>query len=292
MADIDIGARRAAALLRLAEIVALEGKIKVADIGANPIEGDAPYKSLVDAKLCEVIGFEPQNETMASLAAEEWLTTLPWAVGDGSDIAFKICSHSGWSSAYEPNRDTISVFKQYEENSTVIDRVTLRTRRLDDIEEIGEIDYLKIDVQGSELSVFSNAREKLARAVFVQTEVSFVPIYERQPTLGEVDGELRRQGFFPHCFAGAKKAIIPPMQLGGDPWKTLNQLLDGDLVYVRDFRRLAALSDRQLKAMALIGHGCYGSFDLAYRNVLELERRGAVGVGGAEDYLAVVNSIL
>jgi FkbM family methyltransferase len=280
------------ALRRLAEILAFEGRVKVSDIGSNPVEGDPPYKCLIDANLCEVTGFEPQSETMAPLVGEEWLTILPWALGDGGEIEFKICAHSGWSSALEPSHATVSVFSQYERNATVVDRVTLTTRRLDDVAEINEIDLLKIDVQGSELPVLANARNKLGRAVFVHTEVSFFPLYENQPTLGDVDGELRKQGFLPHTFVDLKKAIIPPMNFNGDPWISLQQLLDGDMVYVRDFRRLDAMADRQLKVMALIGHGCYKSWDLAYRNVLELERRGAIHAGGANAYIDVVNSIL
>ena len=35
-------------------------QIDVVDIGANPIDGDPPYRLLLDAGLCRVTGFEPQ----------------------------------------------------------------------------------------------------------------------------------------------------------------------------------------------------------------------------------------
>ncbi|MEJ3816632.1 FkbM family methyltransferase, partial [Campylobacter jejuni] len=69
----------------------------------------------------------------------------------------------------------------------------------DDIGEIDAMDYLKIDVQGSELAVFQNGRRRLAEAVVIQTEVSFLPLYKKQPVFGEIDLELRSQGFIPHA---------------------------------------------------------------------------------------------
>ncbi|MGZ3033425.1 FkbM family methyltransferase, partial [Pseudomonas aeruginosa] len=75
----------------------------------------------------------------------------------------------------------------------------IATHRLDDIGEIDAMDYLKIDVQGSELAVFQNGRRRLAEVVVIQTEVSFLPLYKKQPVFGEIDLELRSQGFIPHA---------------------------------------------------------------------------------------------
>ncbi len=33
---------------------------EIVDIGANPIDGDPPYKRLLEYRLCRVTGFEPQ----------------------------------------------------------------------------------------------------------------------------------------------------------------------------------------------------------------------------------------
>ena len=43
--------------------------VEVVDVGANPIEGDAPYKGLLQAGLCRVTGFEPQEAALAELKA-------------------------------------------------------------------------------------------------------------------------------------------------------------------------------------------------------------------------------
>ena len=82
--------------------------------------------------------------------------------------------------------------------------------------------------------VFQHGRERLRNAVAVQTEVSFVPLYLDQPTFGEVDGELRSQGFVPHSMPELKQWAIAPTVFGDNFYNPGNQLLEADFVYVRD----------------------------------------------------------
>jgi hypothetical protein len=37
---------------------------EVVDIGANPIDGDPPYRTMLHQGLCRVTGFEPQPEAL------------------------------------------------------------------------------------------------------------------------------------------------------------------------------------------------------------------------------------
>ena len=163
-----------------------------------------------------------------------------------------------------------------------------RDASLDDIAEIETLDLLKIDAQGSELSVFRSGKRKLAQAVAIQTEVSFVTLYKDQPTIGEVDLELRHHGFIPHRFAEIKRWPISPHVFKENPWGTLDQLLEADIVYVRNFARPETMTDEQLKHLALIAHYCYGSFDLALRCVMLLEKRAALEVGAQQAYRSFI----
>src|SRR3954451_13935580 len=79
-----------------------------------------------------------------------------------------------------------------------------------------------MDVQGSELEVLRGGTVKLSQAVVVQTEISFVPLYKEQPVFGDIDLELRSQGFIPHCFAAVKYWPIAPGVIDNDPRKPLN----------------------------------------------------------------------
>ena len=170
----------------------------------------------------------------------------------------------------------------------MIERVPVETTRLDDCAAV-HFDLLKIDVQGAELMVFANGRQRLAEAVAVQTEVSFVPLYKDQPSLGSIDTELRSQGFIPHAMTALKHWPIAPTEFDADPRASANQLLDPDVVYVRDFGRADAMTDDQLMQLALISHFVYGSADLAYRCLLHLVQRSVVSLARVTEFLRIAD---
>lgn len=272
------------------DLLAPRRLIDVVDVGANPIDGDPPYTPMLAAGLCRVTGFEPQPDALTALQASKGPGEryLPYAVGDGRDHTLNICRGSGMTSLFEPDPAALGLFEVLQPFAEVIDRVPISTRRLDDIEEISYLDFLKIDIQGGELAVFQNARNKLADAVAVQTEVSFVTLYEDQPAFGDIDVELRSQGLVPHCFAAVKHWPIAPYVSPEDPRRPLNQLLEADVVYVRDFSKPDRMNDEQLKHLAMIAHHCYGSTDLALRCVMLLEQRGSVEAGAQQRYREIV----
>ena len=57
----------------------------IVDIGANPIDGDPPYKEMLRQRSCRVIGFDPHPIALERLNASKSTleTYLPYAVGDG-----------------------------------------------------------------------------------------------------------------------------------------------------------------------------------------------------------------
>jgi hypothetical protein len=111
--------------------------------------------------------------------------------------------------------------------------------------------------------------------------------------MGEIDGELRRQGFIPHCYAEIKKWPISPVVVNNNPRAALNQLLEADIVYVRDVTKPDAISDEQLKHLALIAHYCYHSLDLAGHCLKHLIQRGALPVNALETYThSVTHTVL
>jgi FkbM family methyltransferase len=261
----------------------------VVDIGANPIDGDPPYKAMLQNGLCRVTGFDPHPAALARLLAAKGAeeTYLPYAVGDGGRHTLRICRGFGFASLLQPDAKTLMHFPNFSELGHVLEQIPVETRRLDDIAEIDAIDLLKIDIQGSELSVFQNGRARLAKAVAIQTEVSFVPLYEKQPVFGAIDLELRSLGFIPHMFAATNKKMIAPMQ-GPDPAAALNQLVEADIVYVRNFIAADDMDDEQLTHLALIAHHCYGSYDLAMNCIHHLTTRGAVPTDAKNRYVALL----
>lgn len=276
----------------LFELLSPQRLIEVVDVGANPIDGDPPYKPMLLEGLCRVTGFEPQEKALLELQQKQGHNELylPYAVGDGGTYSLNICKASGMTSLFEPDPKTLELFGLLGASGKVIGQVSVTTRKLDDISEIEHLDFLKMDIQGGELKVLQGGVAKLSQAVVVQTEISFVSLYKDQPSLGHIDLEMRRQGFIPHCFAAVKTWPIAPCVINNNPYEGLNQLLEADIVYVRDFSRPELISDEQLKHMALIAHHCYSSFDLAWRCVMLLEQRQVLKAGAQQQYLQIVNN--
>ena len=222
---------------------------EIVDIGANPIDGDPPYKVLLDNKLCRLTGFEPQAEALQQLnnLKSDLENYLPYAVGDGQKHILNICRYSGMTSLFKPNMNTLDHFIALKPNAEIIQEVE------------------------------------------VETLVSFMTLYENQPSMGDVDVELRAQGFVPHCFAALKKWPIAPFMFEQNPRQPLNQLLEADLVYVRDFTRSDLMESEQLKHLAIIAHYCYQSFDLALRCMMVLQQRGVLSVADIQLYIQHLN---
>ncbi|MGE0748150.1 MAG: FkbM family methyltransferase [Rhodospirillales bacterium] len=276
----------------LAAVLGLDAPIAVVDVGANPIDGAPPYRPLLDLGLARVTGFEPQADALARLraAAGPHETYLPDAVGDGAVHTLHLCRAPGMASLLAPDPDALALFHGFPEWGEVTATRAVATRRLDDIPEVDAIDYLKIDVQGAECLVFEGARAKLAGAVAVHTEVSFVPLYRGQPPFGAVDLWLREAGFLPHAFAAINRRAIAPTMIGNDVYAGLNQLLEADVVYVRDLRRPDALDDGRLRRLAAVAQCCYGSFDLAIRCLAILAQRGAVAADATARFVAALQA--
>lgn len=274
----------------LARLLGMSRLTHVVDIGANPIDGIPPYKHLLDAQLCRITGFEPQASALAELNQKKSVneTYFPYAVGDGHEHMLYLCAYSGWTSTFVPSAAALEVFSFFKKNARVVGQTRIQTKRLDDIGEVNDIDFIKIDIQGGELSVFVHGKEKLKNVVVIQTELQFVNLYEGQPSFGQVDQELRAQGFIPHAFAALKNWPISPIQFGEDPTKPLNQLLEADLVYVRDFVHPDTISSEQLKQLCLIMHSCYKSFDLAGRCIALLEQRKIMPSGSLQQYIEIL----
>jgi FkbM family methyltransferase len=267
---------------------------EIVDIGANPIDGDPPYLPMLKAGgICRVTGFEPQEAALKKLndAKSDQERYLPYVVGDGSEKVLNICYAEGMTSLFKPNNKILNIFHPFDIWGEVTSQKNVLTRTLDSIEEILELDYLKIDVQGGELDVFRYGKRKLANTVLIQAEVSFIPLYEDQPTFSDIDIELRQQGFIPHSFSAIRKHIIAPLVVNNDPRVPLNQLLEADVVYVKDFTKPENINDEQLKHLALISHICYSSFDLSMRCICILEERGVLAKGSINRYPSMINQI-
>lgn len=282
-------AARLTGLLRPALGGADAPPVVVVDIGANPLDEEAPYQPLLDAGLCRVIGFEPQPRALAELhrRAGPYETYLPHAVGDGHPHTLHLCAMSGFTSLLEPDPEQLAVLIDFPRLAAVTGTERVETRRLDDLTEIDRIDLLKIDIQGGERDVLQAGRTALARAVAVQTEVGFHRLYRGQPTFADVDLELRSQGFVPHRFVTTRTWPMAPVQWADPLERDARHLVEADLLYVRDPARPELLEDVALARLALIADLVYGSVGVALRCVLALVARGVLPATAGAEYRAL-----
>ena len=258
----------------LAEIAPQVSKVNIVDIGAMYL-GEQPYAPLLRADRARVTAFEPNLEECEKLRKlhGESHTFHPFFIGDGSDATFYETNQAMTGSLYRPNQALLEKFQNLHELTTLVTTHDVETRRLDDIEDLGDVDFIKIDVQGSELNVFRGAEKALERATLIQTEVEFVEMYEDQPVFSDIDIILRAAGYQFHTFLGFGTRCFKPMLINNNPNRGIRQYLWADAIYVKNFLDLSGIEEDKLLKLALMLHDMFQSFDLCLFVLGEIDRR-------------------
>ncbi len=262
-------------------------RIEIMDVGAAAIAEVPCYKPLLDLGLGHLHAFEgDQRQIDAILAAySPHVSIHDDFLFDGREQTLYLASGpSGMTSLLKPKLNALRFFNGFEHFGHVERTAQVHTRKLDEVADLPPIELLKMDIQGAELTVMQHGQHTLAQCLAVQLEVSHICLYENQPTFGDVDVWMRAQGYAPHCFLDNKRWSIAPTIFGGDFRVPGNQLLESDIVYIRDPLNLSALHDEQLKKLATIAHACFKSYDLCAHLLMELERRGVLSEGTRVQY--------
>lgn len=172
--------------------------IRIVDIGAQLLGlGSEPYDPLRKFASLNVIGFDPLEDKIAERQAAEGpdgLTLLPYAIGDGGTHTLYINNDDSTSSLFPLAQESNSRFDNLSALTTVR-TLEVKTHTLDEVIPPQPIDFLKLDIQGSELMVLRSGTESLSRTGVVHCEVEFSPLYEGQPLYPEVQQLLNAQGF-------------------------------------------------------------------------------------------------
>jgi len=277
----------------LADLLNVTGTLEIADIGAASIGAPPLYQRLLDLKLARLNAFDADERQHAALV-EAYGTDFRLftdIVGDGARQTLHLAAPiSGMTSLFKPSARHLAFFNGFDRMGEVHETQEVQTTRLDDVAGLPDLDYLKMDIQGGELAALQHGQARLVQCAAVQLEVSFVPLYEGQPTFGEIDVWMRGQGFMPHAFAELKRWSITPVLRNNDMREPFNQLLEADVVYVRDPTTPERWSPELLRRLILIAHYVYGSVDLAGHLVQWLEAQGELGRGAFDRYIGLVNA--
>jgi len=161
----------------------------VLDVGANTGQYAKDLRSIGYAK--RIVSFEPMADAFGEIAHLAESDVL-WecqkiALGEVNKTTVLHVAGNSYSSSLLPMCERHMVA---EPNSRYIAEETVFVATLDSLADIiikGEdVVWLKIDVQGYEMNVIKGAIEAISRVDVIETELSFVPLYEEQPLMCDI----------------------------------------------------------------------------------------------------------
>lgn len=272
----------------LAKLVDLTDIVTVANIGAAAIGERPVYEDVVQCGLAHLYAVDGDPRQIPAIKARyaSNASVINHFLGDGQTHKVHLCHpETGMTSLFEPNQAALDFFNGFPQFGEVIGTEEVSTKRLDDIDDVPQIDFLKMDVQGAELSILQNGIEKLSDCIAVQLEVSFICLYKDQPSFGEVDVWMRSAGFVPHRFLDTKCWSIAPLVRNNDFRKPFHQLLEADIVYIKNPLDPDRYTARQLKHLFLMAELFFASPDLAVFALRALVLRDILPESVLQDFL-------
>ncbi len=258
-------------------------KIAIVDVGAQVLVSEEhAYAPLQRAGVTSVVGFEPLPDSGSTpRRVDPSVVMLNHFVGAGGPAIFHVTQFDPASSLFKPNMELLSQFVALPIMCETVSTNEVQTTRLDDISEIGDCDYLKIDVQGGELDVLKGAQCLLENVIAVHCEVEFAPVYQDQPLFAEIDTLLRSIGF----------ELIDLINAGYNRYQALpghaasgSRLLWAEAIYFKSPHVLAKQSAEKLLKAAYIAHVNHAMYDLAAHFLAEHDK--ATGASMLSHYSA------
>lgn len=160
-------------------------------VDAGAATGDTTDRFLSEFPGATVHAVEPRPDAVKRFedrfGDQDDVTVYPVALGlENGSTTFNITSSPAWSSVLEPDDDFV-------EDVAVSEREEVEVKRLDEL--VGEVDVLKLDLQGYELNALKGSTGVLDDASLVFSEVSFHRAYEDQALFCEIVELLRDFGF-------------------------------------------------------------------------------------------------
>ncbi|CEZ19813.1 protein of unknown function [Candidatus Methylopumilus planktonicus] len=171
--------------------------LNIIDLGSECYSGemDASYKNLISHYSCNVYCFDIQdNKTLKILAPGSNFISIQEAVFDGTETNFYDCNPPAASGIYPPNKpvwDRIGLPLEIKKVKRI------KTKKLDDlIPKNVSIDFIKLDIQGAEITALTNGADVLKNVSFVQAEGDFIELFEGgAPLFPEVFNFMKSKGF-------------------------------------------------------------------------------------------------
>lgn len=275
------------------DLFEFDEKIEILDVGAAAINETPIYENLINKKIGNLNAFEGDERQTEKLKLKykDKIKLFKEFLFDGSYKNLYIASpESGMTSLFKPNQKVLNFFNGFDKFGKINEVKKVKTYKLNEIENLPLIDFAKLDIQGSELTVLKNGNLKIKNCLAIHLEISYVCLYENQPTFGEIDLYMRDNNFIPHRFGDIKRWSIKPTIFNNNFRIPGNQLLESDIIYIKNPFELELLDDNQIKKLILLSHYCFNSIDLSVFFIIELEKRKILEKDSFKKYISNIKN--
>jgi len=267
----------------LGRILADLSPLQCLDIGAR---GKPTDDLLPIAWASRVYGFEPDRTECDRLNSRyasdktaspfKKVTFFPVALGRKKERrTLYLTAHRGASSLLQPIPEAGDMFCRNEYVS-VEDTCEIDTFPLDGFleeNEIRDVVYAKIDVEGLELEILESATDLLSSSLMaLRVEVAFLKTRVGQPYYGELECFLRDFDFSPmgflelHHWRHLTKTKYPRRSTGQIPFSR-GQIAHGDVLFFKNLESLIERAPQECMRAAFLAM-TYGYIDYAYNIIV------------------------
>jgi FkbM family methyltransferase len=231
--------------------------IKLVDVGAS---GGLQEDWRAAGRFLQIIGFEPDKEAYEELKKTDGIYLNSALYNEKKELDFFLTKKQMVSSIYQPNREFLNKFPN-SERFDILRNERISCDSLDNqlkINGISDVDFIKLDTQGSELDILHGAKKTLDSVFGLEIEVEFSHLYDGQALFSDVDSFVRECDFQlfdlkPHYWKRRK---------GVRYGKGKGQIIFADALYLKKTELLNAKKSKILRAIAI--SLLYGYFDYAF----------------------------
>lgn len=247
----------------------------VAAGAAADCRGRTTYEVLCGAGKARALLLEPDADVCALLRKKlvDGLTLLPGGPHDGGKQVLHICRSRAMNSFLEPDDDYLKLFPGFSSWGEVLERREMETVRLDDVTQAADLSFLKLGLQGGELTVLQHGEQALRRAVVVQLQLSPTPLYRGGSSLSGVSAWLEKRGWMLYAFRALNQRQLKPHGTDDAPDRRGSCCLQAEAVFIPAFRRWNELDELQLGELAFWAHEMLYAGDLTERALESLDLR-------------------
>jgi len=147
------------------------------------------------------------------------------------------CKKQQVSSVYLPNLEILERYRK-PERFKILETITIKTDTLDHRltnDNIKEVDFIKIDVQGHELPILEGGIKTLSSCIGFEIEVEFASLYKKQPLFKDVDAFVRDMGFE---LVDVGRTYFKRNEVKKNRYQSKGEIAFGDALYFRSPEQL------------------------------------------------------